>query len=111
MASGRGSNGDGGHDGGGREHASSRRVRVHVRGAEASRLKEALDPIAAHLPERVRAHPIAAVALSVGSLALLGLALRFKAGRLLVMLVGGLALQQFLLIRAGVGLRSRPVEP
>jgi hypothetical protein len=109
MASGRETNGHNGHAGAARERASARRARAYE--AQVNRVKDAIDAIPPPLVARARAHPIAAVAMGVGALAILGLALRSQAGRMIVMLVGGLALQQLFLIRAGVGLRSRPVEP
>ena len=69
--------------------------------------RAALESFVQELPALARANPVAAVAIGAGAVVTIGLILRSKLARTLLMLAGGYVVQQLLAQRSELGLEAR----
>ena len=69
--------------------------------------RAAIESFVQELPALARANPVAAVAIGAGAVVTIGLILRSKLARTLLMLAGGYVVQQLLAQRSELGLEAR----
>ncbi len=96
----------------GHSRPARRRTRRPANAASDAFAEQGLDPRAAletlvqDLPALVRAHPVIAAAVGAGAALAVGLVLRSRLGRTLLMLAGGYVVQQLLAPREDAGIEA-----
>jgi ElaB/YqjD/DUF883 family membrane-anchored ribosome-binding protein len=100
-----------GHGAHGRRRGRAPRGELRDGAAQAGQdPRAAIESFVQELPALARANPVAAVAIGAGAVVTIGLLLRSKLARTLLMLAGGYVVQQLLAQRSDFGLEAHASE-